>query len=75
MDYRLVRDHPPLTPWPEEEDDVAAELKALETLEAEDDVAAPPLPDSPPPPPPPRLRCTGDPSGFPSASAATPCIL
>ena len=65
MDYRLVRDHPPLTPWPEEEDDVAAELKALETLEAEDDVAAPPLPDSPPPPPPPA-------SGAPETRPASP---
>ncbi len=65
MDYRLVRDHPPLTPWPEEEDDVAAELKALETLEAEDDVAAPPLPDSPPPPAPPA-------SGAPKTRPASP---
>ena len=44
---------------------MAAELKALETLEAEDDVAAPPLPDSPPPLPPPA-------SGAPETRPASP---
>ncbi len=44
---------------------MAAELKALETLEAEDDVAAPPLPDSPPPPAPPA-------SGAPKTCPASP---
>ncbi len=44
---------------------MAAELEALETLEAEDDVAAPPLPDSPPPPAPPA-------SGAPKTRPASP---